>query len=287
MKHRKNIVIFVVVSVAAIVFSTIVRFFSSPKKEKGSYSYQEPFLAKEIAFEKELLAIPEQILDAVMSEDAPWKPFPGNLPDHFIRINGYTCGVWKWPTVTWDPERGQLSDEYRVWVKDDSVKIVPTPDFFLSRKVNAKPPRLKADKALAIAKMKTGSRFPVSNIVEDVGSFFRVDLFHTGNPNKATTAPKYSVWVSKSDWSVCGNPYSPVPTLTEEEALTAISSEGECYSYDKSLPVMIDRVADLTILSLPKKIFSRGGEYLGSYYWISFWIDNVTQKVIDAISAPD
>ena len=286
MKHQKNMVIIVVVSVAAIV-STIVRFCSSSKNENGSQSYQEPSLAKEIALEKELLAIPEEILDAVMTEDAPWKPFPGNWPDHFIRINGYTCGVWKWPTATWDSERRQLSDEYRVWVKDDIAKIVPTPEFFLSRKTNAKPPRLKANKALAIAKMKTGIRFPVSNRVENVGAFFRVDFFRTGNPNRATTAPSYSVWVSKSDWSVCGNPYSPVPTLTEEDALAAISSEGERYSYDESLPVMIDHVADLTILSLPKKIISRGGECIGSYYWISFWIDNVTRKVIGANSAPD
>ena len=188
MKHQKNMVIIIVVSVAAIV-STIVRFCSSSKNENGSRSYQEPSLAKEIAFEKELLAIPEEILDAVMSEDAPWKPFPGNWPDHFIRINGYTCGVWKWPTATWDSERRQLSDEYRVWVKDDIAKIVPTPEFFLSRKANAKPPRLKADKALAIAKMKTGIRFPVSNRVEDVGAFFRVDFFRIGYPNKETTAP--------------------------------------------------------------------------------------------------
>ena len=287
MKHQKVIVVTAVVSVTAIAGFTIGRFCIAPKKVEGMRAKEESSLAKEIAFERDLLAIPEQILDAVMSEDAPWKPFPGNWPDHFIRINGYTCGVWKWPTATWDPERKQLSDEYRVWVKDDITKIVPTPEFFLSRKTNAKPPRLKADKALAIAKMKTGSRFPVTNRVDDVGAFYKIDFFRTGNPNRATTAQKYSVWVSKSDWSVHGNPYSPVPTLTEEEALTAISSEGQCYSYDKNLPVMIDRVADLTILSLPKKIISREGERLGSYYWISFWIDNVTRKVIAANSAPD
>ena len=287
MKLQKGIVVTTVVSVTAIAGFTIARFYTSPNNAEKFRAYEESSLAKEIAFEKELLAIPKEILDAVMSEDAPWKPFPGNWPDHFIRINGYTCGVWKWPTATWDPERRQLSDEYRVWVKDDIAKIVPTPEFFLSRKTNAKPPRLKANKALAIAKMKTGIRFPVSNRVEDVGAFFRVDLFRTGNPNRATNAPSFSVWVSKSDWSVCGNPYSPVRTLTEEEALAAISSEGECYSYDKGLPVMIDYVADLTILSLPTKSISRGGECIGSYYWTSFWIDNVTRKVIGANSAPD
>lgn len=287
MKRRKVIVVTAVVSVTAIAGFTIARFCAPPNNEEGLQAYGESSLAKEIAFEKELLAIPKEVLDAVMREDAPWKPFPGNWPDHFIRSNGYTCGVWKWPTTTWDSERMQLSDEYRVWVKDDSAKIVSTPQFFLSRKTNAKPPRLKADKALAIAKMKTGTRFPVTNIVEDIGAFFKVVFFPTGNPNKATIGPSYSVWVSKSDWSVCGNPYSPVPALTEKEAFAAISSDGESYLYDESLPVMIDYVADLTILSLPKKIISRGGECLGSYYWISIWIDNVTRKPIDAISAPD
>ncbi len=226
-------------------------------------------------------SLPRPILLTTMSEKAPWRGCITSEPHHCITMNGYTCAVWKWPSETWDSEMGKMSDEFRIWIKDDTSKVVSTPHFYFSKNRKAKPPPLTADKAIAIAKMKTGINYGVTNSVEDVGAFFEICFFPDAKFWESSVEA-FPVWVSKSNWSVCGNPFHPVQALTASEALSAISSAGRCPLYNERLPLKVDHVADLTILSLPRRRPCREGKtpsYV-TYYWISFWIDNATRKVI-------
>ena len=229
--------------------------------------------------------LPRPILLTAMSEKAPWRSSLARWPQKALKMSGYTCAIWKWPSETWDSEMGKMSDEFRIWIKNDTAKVVSTPHFFRSRSHKAKPPPLTADKAIAIAKMKTGINYGVTNSVEDVGAFFKICFFLDVKFWKSSVEA-FHVWVSKSDWSVCGNPFHPVQALTASEALSVISSEGRRPLYNERLPLKVDRVADLTILSLPRRRPCREGKtpsYV-TYYWISFWIDNATRKVIGGSS---
>jgi hypothetical protein len=217
------------------------------------------------------LPIPLTIVLAAQSSLPPCiraRRFLGYEPAYYVRTNGYTCAVWNCSTEMWDSELGGMSDEIRVWVKDDTAKVVPTPSFSPRGNPNAKPPRLTANKAVAIAEMKTGLHFAVSNVVEEVGVFFRIG-FTPMNSIKPLPAPIF-VWVSKSDWTVCGNPISPVRELTEQEILIQIAPIAERMSaYDAEQPLKIDRVADMTIVTLPVIPHVRA--------WIpSVWINNIT-----------
>ena len=196
----------------------------------------------------------------------------GHWPVYYVRTNGYTCAVWKCPTATWDLELKRMSDEFRVWIKDDTAEVVPTPSFSPRGNPNSKPPRLTADKAVAIAEMKTGLLFAMTNVVEDVGSFFKIG-FTPRNSLQQSPAPVF-VWVAKSDWTICGNPLSPVPDLTEQEILEEIVPLAEKMSaYDREQPLKIDRVADMTIVTLPVIPHARA--------WIPcIWIDNKTKKKV-------
>ena len=188
-----------------------------------------------------------------------------------MKMDDYTCAIWKWPSETWDSEMGKMSDEFRIWIKDDTAKVISTPHFFLSKSRRAKPPPLTADKAIAIAKMKTGINYGVTNSVEDVGAFFKICFFLDAKFWKSSVEA-FHVWVSKSDWSVCGNPFSQVPELTEQDILSEIAPIADTNSAcDRQQPPNIYRVADMTIVTLPLKPFVRG--------WTPcIWIDNVTKK---------
>jgi hypothetical protein len=195
----------------------------------------------------------------------------GHWPVYYVRTNGYTCAVWKCPTATWDLELKRMSDEFRVWIKDDTAEVVPTPSFSPRGNPNSKPPRLTAEKALAIAEMKTGIRFGGTNVVEDVGDYFKIG-FTTMFSLKFSPEPIVYAWVSKSDWTVCGNPVLQVPELTEQDILSEIAPIADKNSAcDRQQPPNIYRVADMTIVTLPLKPFVRG--------WTPcIWIDNVTKK---------
>lgn len=220
--------------------------------------------------------IPWPIVKAALSAASPCiraRRILGYSPVYYVRTNGYTCAVWKWPTSTWDLELKQMSDEFRVWVKDDTAEVVPTPSFSPKGNPNAKPPRLTADKALAVAEMKTGFRFWSTNEVEDVGKFFKIG-FTARFPPKNTPTPILFAWVSKTDWSVCGNPFSHVSALTEEEIYSAIANIAETkQSYDREQPLGIYRVADMTIVALPIKPLLRGST-------TCIWIDNATKQAV-------
>ena len=283
MKLRLYAIIVAVVFATSTIALVISHSCSMPVEFDTSLPYDESAIVK---FPSD---IPWQISIAAEMERSLWVRY-SIYPDHYIRMNGYTCVVWKWPTETWDPELKRLSDERRIWVKDDIAEVVPTPPFFLSQNNKAKPPRLTADRAASIAEMKTGLLFRSTNIVDDVGDFFKI----TFTPRLLRWKDNMQQWeplpfvtyacVSKSDWSVCGDPFSPIPPLTEEEALAAMRSGGVTLSYDESLPVKIERVADLTIVSLPER-FSYSGRINISYtnYWVSFCIDNATKKIIGGI----
>ncbi len=283
MKLGRYTFIGVVVSATA----TITLLVSHYRSTRGVFNTSLPY--DQSAIVKFPSDIPWQISSAAEREISLWVRYSIN-PDHYIRMNGYTCVVWKWPIETWDPELKRLSDERRIWVRDDIAEVVPTPPFFLSKNDKAKPPQLTADRAAAIAEMKMGLRFRSTNIVDDVGDFFKITfiprlLRWKDNIQQWETLPFVTyAWVSKSDWSVCGDPFSPIPPLTEEEALAAMRSGGVTLSYDESLPVKIEQVADLTILSLPER-FSYSGRINISYtnYWVSVCIDNATRKIIGSI----
>ena len=282
MKNKKALIILALVVTAAVLVLLATHTYKSVGKKDAAAQ----FLGADIVTSNNDIPLP--ILFAITSADGPWRHFSENWPDHFIRIRGYTCGVWKWPTATWDLERQQMSDEYRIWVKDDIAKVVPTPSFFLSsQNTKATPPRLSADKALAIAEMKTGIFTGVTNVVKDVGDFFKVDFFLTRIPQGETKAPRFSVWVAKTDWSVRGNPFSPVPPLTDEEALYAMTTSRRHLKYDDSLPVKIEHIADLTILSLPYRSILGNGAFTNTYYWASFWIDNATRTILYVLRQAD
>ena len=225
--------------------------------------------------------MPKAILLTAMSEKAPWRSCLAGWPHKALKMDDYTCAIWKWPIETWDSETGKMSDEFRIWIKDDTRKVVSTPHFYFLKFRKAKPPSLTADKAIAIAKMKTGISYGVTNSVEDVGAFFKISFSMDAKFWKSSVEA-FHVWVSKSDWSVCGNPFHPVRALTASEALSVLSSEGRRPLYNERLPLKVDRVADLTILSFPRRRPCREGKtpsYV-TYYWISFWIDNETRQVI-------
>ncbi len=218
------------------------------------------------------LPIPLTIVLAARSALPPCiraRRFLGYKPVYYVRTNGYTCAVWNCPTEMWDSELGGMSDEIRVWVKDDTAKVVPTPSFSPRGNPNAKPPRLTADKALALAEMKTGFRFWSTNQVEDVGDFFKIGFTDWHSPN-----PILYAWVSKSDWSVCGNPFSHVPALTDQETYSAIANIAETrQSYDMEQPLGVYHVADMTIVTLPIKPLLRGST-------TCIWIDNATKRAV-------
>jgi hypothetical protein len=220
------------------------------------------------------LPIPTSIILAAQSALPPCirtRRFLGYEPVYYVRTNGYTCAVWNCPTEMWDSELGGMSDEFRVWIKDDTAEVVPTPSFSPRGNPNSKPPRLTAEKALAIAEMKTGIRFGGTNVVEDVGDYFKIG-FTTLFSLKFSPEPIVYAWVSKSDWTVCGNPFSQVPELTEQDILSEIAPIADTNSAcDRQQPPNIYRVADMTIVTLPLKPFVRG--------WTPcIWIDNVTKK---------
>ena len=200
------------------------------------------------------------------------KDILGHWPVYYVRTNGYTCAVWKCPTATWDLELKRMSDEFRMWIKDDTAEVVPTPSFSPRGNPYSKPPRLTADKAVAIAEMKTGLLFAVTNVVEDVGSFFKIG-FTPRNSLQQSPAPVF-VWVAKSDWTICGNPTSPIPNLTEQEIRDEIVPLTQTMStYDREQPLKIDRVADMTIVTLPVIPHVRA--------WVPcVWIDNLTKKMV-------
>ena len=222
------------------------------------------------------LPIPLTIVLAAQSSLPPCirtRRFLGYEPAYYVRTNGYTCAVWNCPTEMWDSELGGMSDEFRVWVKDDTAEVVPTPSFAPKGNPNAKPPKLTADKALAIAEMKTGFRFWSTNEVEDVGEFYKIG-FTTRFPPNTTSTPILFAWVSKTDWSVCGNPFSHVPALTGQEIYSAIANIAETRkSYDREQPLGIYHVADMTIVTLPIKPLLRGST-------TCIWIDNATKRAV-------
>ena len=271
-----------VVSATAAVGILLVLSFSDARKSASLLPYDESAIVK---FPSD---IPWQILRAAQNERSLWIRYSIH-PDHYIRMNGYTCVVWKWPTATWDPELNRLSDERRIWVKDDIAKVVPTPPFFLSMKAKARPPRLTAAKAAAIAEMKTGLLYRSTNSVDDVGDFFKITftprlLRWKDNIEQWEALPfETYAWVSKSDWSVCGNPFSPVPSLTMEEAISTLKQQGVTLSYDNELPIKTSSIADLTIVSLPKRFRNADGMDITNqmfHYWKSFCIDNATRNII-------
>ena len=218
------------------------------------------------------LPIPTSIVLAAQSALPPCilaRRFLGYWPVYYIRTNGYTCAVWNCPTEMWDSELGGMSDEFRVWIKDDTAEVVPTPSFSPRGNPNAKPPKLTADKALAIAETKTGFRFWSTNQVEEVGNFFKI-----GFTDRHSPIPILYAWISKSDWSVCGNPFSHVPALTDQEIYSAIANIAETkQSYDREQPLGVYHVADMTIVTLPIKPLLRGST-------TCIWIDNATKRAV-------
>ena len=218
-------------------------------------------------------SLPRPILLSAMSEKAPWRGCVTSEPHHCIAMNGYTCAVWKWPSETWDSELRKMSDEFRIWIKDDTREVVSTPSFSPKGNPHAKPPKLTADKALAIAEMKTGICFGGTNVVEDMGNYFKIG-FTTRQSLRYSSEPIVYAWVSKSDWTVCGNPFSLVPELTEQDILSEITPIADMNpACDRQQPPSIYRVADMTIVTLPLKPFVRG--------WTPcIWIDNITKKTV-------
>ena len=282
MRRLKKRILIAFVAATAMVVLAIAHFRTLLGKNGTSSGFDESSMVTDYS------AIPEEICFAAMNELVTWRSFCRRRPDHFKRSNGYTCAVWKWPIATWDPELKSMSDEFRVWVKDDTAEVVTTPPFFLSHNTKAKPPRLTADKAMSIAQMKT-ALYWTTNVVTDVGAYFKVDFFSSRLPVNETNAPCSSVWVSKSDWSVCGNPFSPVPMLTEQEALSAALSIRRLYSPDESIPVRIDRIADLTILTVSRSFSCHGRDGVTNFvcYVASIWIDNATRNVISVVDEPN
>ena len=272
---RKNAILLVVLQIITVCL-TVLFLMSCPSKSGGNAELKQYFAEASIVVynrEKGPSPIPWPIDEAALLSRPPYvrvKDILGHWPVYFVRTNGYTCAVWKCPTATWDLELKRMSDEFRMWIKDDSAKVVPTPSFSPRGKPNSKPPKLTANKAVAIAEMKTGLVFAVTNEVEDVGPFLKIG-FTPRNALQQSPAPVF-VWVSKSDWTVCGNPFSPVPDLTEQEILAEIVPIAEKMStYDREQPLKIDRVADMTIVTLPVTPHVRA--------WIPcVWIDNVTKK---------
>ncbi len=222
------------------------------------------------------LPIPTSIILAAQSALPPCirtRRFLGYEPVYYVRTNGYTCAVWNCPTEMWDSELGGMSDEFRVWIKDDTAEVVSTPSFSPKGNPHAKPPKLTADKALAIAEMKTGICFGGTNVVEDMGNYFKIG-FTTRQSLRYSSEPIVYAWVSKSDWTVCGNPFSLVPELTEQDILSEITPIADMNpACDRQQPPSIYRVADMTIVTLPLKPFVRG--------WTPcIWIDNITKKTV-------
>ena len=282
MRRQKQRILIAIVAATAMVILAIAHFRTLLGKTSTSSDFAELCIVTDYS------AIPEKICFAAMEELVTWRSFCRRRPDHFIRRNGYTGAVWKWPLATWDPERKCISDEFRVWVKDDTAEVVTTPPFFLSHNTKAKPPRLTADKAMSIAQMKT-ALYWTTNVVTDVGAFFKVDFFPRWVPNNETDAPCSSVWVSKADWSICGNPFAPVHILTEQEALLASLPIRRQYSPDESIPVRIDRIADLTILTVSRSFSCHGRDGVTNFvcYVASIWIDNATRNVISVVDEPN
>ncbi len=251
---------------------------SCPSKNCGNAELRQFFAESSIVVDNHEppSPIPWPIVKAALSAVSPCiraKRILGYHPTYYVRTNGYTCAVWKWPTTTWDLELKQMSDEFRAWVKDDIAEIVPTPSFSPMGNPKAKPPKLKADKALAIAEMKTGIRFGGTNVVEDVGDFFKIG-FTTWQSLRYSPDPILYAWVSKVDWSVCGNPFFHIPALTEQEIYSAIANIAEArQSYDRDQPLGIYSVADMTIVTLPIKPLLRGST-------TCIWIDNATKQAV-------
>ncbi len=270
---RKKAILLIVFPIIIVCLTVAFLLFCSSKRYRVAELRQYFAESSVVVYNREKAPspIPWPIDEAALWSRPPYiqvKGILGHWPVYYVRTNGYTCAVWKYPTATWDLELKRMSDEFRVWIKDDTAEVVPTPSFSPRGNPNAKPPRLTANKAVAIAEMKTGLHFAVSNVVEEVGVFFRIG-FTPMNSIKPLPAPIF-VWVSKSDWTVCGNPISPVRELTEQEILIQIAPIAERMSaYDAEQPLKIDRVADMTIVTLPVIPHVRA--------WIpSVWINNIT-----------
>ena len=262
------------VAFMAMIILTNFRFSNEPNHVELWRFFEESSII--VATHDNPLPIPSAIVHAAQSALPPCirtRRFLGYEPVYYIRTNGYTCAVWNGPTEMWDSELGGMSDESRVWIKDDTAEVVSTPPFSPRGNPNAKPPKLTADKALAVAEMKTGFRFWSTNEVKDVGEFFKIG-FTARFPPKNTPIPILFAWVSKADWSVCGNPFSHVPALTEQEIYSAIANIAETrQSYDREQPLEIYRVADMTIVTLPIKPLLRGST-------TCIWIDNATKQAV-------
>ena len=275
--RRKYYVLFVL-PLLFIAIGAMLRPILCTSKDVGKAEIRQFFPESAIIVETHEvpLPIPGSIVDAALSATPVClrsRRVLGVWPVYYVRTNDYTCAVWKWPTTTWDLELKQMSDEFRVWVKDDIAEVVPTPSFSPTGNPNAKPPKLTADKALAIAEMKTGIRFGGTNVVEDVGNYFKIG-FTTWQSLRDSPEPIVYAWVSKSDWAVCGNPFLTVPELTELDILSEIAPIADMNpACDRQQPPNIYRVADMTIVTLPLKPFVRGRTPC-------IWIDNVTKKRI-------
>lgn len=272
---RKKAILLIVLTVITVCLTASFLTSCSSKRHRIA-EFRQYFAESSVVFynrEKAPSPIPWPIDEAAHRSRPLYirvKDIFGHWPVYYVRTNGYTCAVWKCPIATWDLELKRMSDEFRVWIKDNTAEVVPTPSFSPKGNPNAKPPRLTADKAVAVAEMKTGLHFAVTNVVEDVGSFFKIG-FTPMNSLQPSPDPVF-VWVSKSDWTICGNPLSPLPDLTEEEIRNEIVPLAEKMSaYDREQPLKIDRVADMTIVTLPVIPNVRA--------WIPcIWIDNVTKK---------
>ena len=288
MKRENTILLFVLPIITVCLGALCLM--SYPSKNSGNAELRQYFGESSIVVDNHegSLPVPKTIVDAALMACPLWAHHSlGTWPEYYVRTNGYTCAVWKWPITMWDLELKRMTDEFRVWIKDDTAEIVPTPPFSPMGNPKAKPPRLKADKAVAIAEIKTGFPPVATNVVKDVGAFFRVDFFQKRIPKWDTMANTFSVWVSKSDWTIRGNPFSPIPTLTDAESLSAMLSSSGRLPYDESVPVRIDRVADLSILSLPHKRVHRNGTVSFFDYWACLWIDNANRKVIESMVTAD
>ena len=288
MRDKYHILLFVLPIITVCL--TALLLMSCPSMNDDKAELRQYFAESSIVVDNHEgpLPVPKKIVDAALMACPLWAHHSlGTRPEYYVRTNGYTCAVWKWPIRIWDLELKQMADEFRIWVKDDTAEIVPTPPFSPMGNPKARPPRLKADKAVAIAELKTGFPPVATNVVKDVGAFFRVDFFQKRIPKWDTMSNSFSVWVSKSDWTVRGNPFSNVPTLTDAEALSVMLSSSGRLTYDERQPVRIDRVADLTILSLPHKRIYRNGTMSIFGYWACLWIDNANKKVIEGMVTAD
>lgn len=273
--RRKFYVLFVL-PLLFIAIAAMLRLILCTSKDIGKAEIRQFFPESAIIVETHEvpLPIPGSIIDAALLATPVClrsRRVLGVWPVYYVRTNGYTCAVWKWPDTAWDLELKQMSDEFRVWVKDDISEAVPTPPFSPKGNPNARPPKLTAEKALSIAEMNTGFRFGGTNVVEDVGDYFKVG-FTAVQPLKDSPEPIAYVWISKSDWTVCGNPSSQVPELTEQNILSEIAPIADKNSAcDREQPPRLYRVADMTIVTLPLKPLVRGRTPC-------IWIDNVTKK---------